>query len=124
ARPLVDRADLGIAIQLLDRVLPGESIPTMEIDTRRGDPLGRLRRVELRHSRLPQEGLSSILQTSRVVDEETCRLELRGHAGELELNSLEVRNRAAELLPLLYIAEGGLESAARQADHLCPDPNP
>src|SRR5688500_11018369 len=85
ARPLVDRPDLGIAVELLDRIFPGEPVASEKINARGGNPLSRLRREELCHRRLLQKRLPRILQARRVVDQEPRRLELRCHARELEL---------------------------------------
>ena len=45
----------------------------------------------------------------------------RRHAGELELDALEVRDRLAELLPFLCVPYGMFERAGRQAEHLRAD---
>jgi hypothetical protein len=51
-------------------------------------------------------------------------LDLHGHVGEHELNTLEFGHRVAELLALLHIADGVVERALGDAECLGGDGDP
>ena len=67
------------------------------------------------------KGWSGVLQARGVVDHEPRRLELGGDLRVLELHALELGDRLAELLALGHVAEGVVERALGQADHLRAD---
>jgi hypothetical protein len=70
-----------------------------------------------------QKRLARISQARGVVDHQPRRLDVDGHARQLELDALEVGNRLAELLALLGVFDGVIERALRQADHLRANPD-
>src|SRR5256885_827506 len=58
-----------------------------------------------------------------VVDEQTCGLEVGGAPRDLKLNTLKLRDRAAELLTLLRVRDAVVERPAREPDHLGANAN-
>src|SRR5262245_11810355 len=123
ARPLIDRADLRVAVELLDRVLPAVAISSKKLYANRADLVCHLAAEELGHGGFLGERLARVLEPRRVVYHKTSGGELCGSLGDLELDSLELSERLAELFPLLDVAERGLEGASRDTDHLGTDPD-
>src|SRR5687767_15463163 len=67
-RPLINRANLGIPVELLGGVLFGVPVAPEKLQGIGGDPVGHLGAEQLGHGRLGREGPPSILKTSGVVD--------------------------------------------------------
>ncbi len=61
------------------------------------------------------------LRHSSLVNKELCRLNLGCHVSKLELRILECADRSAELLSLLHISDGVVESALCQTERLGSD---
>src|SRR5262249_14449323 len=59
-RALVDRTDLGVAIELLRRELGREADAAVQLDAEARRALGDLRGVELRHRRFGEKGLPRV----------------------------------------------------------------
>ena len=78
--------------------------------------LRRLGREQLRHSRLEVGALARVLALRRLEHEEPSRLDLGRHLRELQLDRLVLRDRLAERLPLLRVADRLLEGACRDPD--------
>src|SRR5437879_5467199 len=85
ARALIDRADLRVAVELLDRIFLRIPVAAEQLDAERGDALGHLRRVQLRHRGFHGVRRARVFEPRGVVHHEPRRLELRGGLGELEL---------------------------------------
>src|SRR2546423_8944265 len=118
---LVDRADLGVAPELLDGVVLDEAVAAVEFNRTRGDSFRDARRVELRHRGLLDEGESGVLHARGVVDQKARGLDVGRHLRELELDGLELVDRAPELRALRRVRERVFERAARESDHLRAD---
>lgn len=58
-----------------------------------------------------QERFARVLEAGGVVDQEPCRLDLGGHLGKLELDTLEGSDLATELLTLLDVADRVVQGA-------------
>src|SRR3970282_2537236 len=56
-----------------------------------------------------------------VIDERPGGFEVRGGPRELELHTLELCHRLAELPPLFRVMDGVVERSLREADHLGAD---
>src|SRR5438094_2255221 len=62
ARAFVDRPDLRIAVELLDRIFLGISVAPKQLNRERRDPLGDLRGEQLRHRRFFRIRLARVFQ--------------------------------------------------------------
>ena len=120
-RAFIDLPNLGIAIELLDGVVLHESVSAKQVDREGRHAFGDLGREQLAHRGLAQERQARVTKTCGVVDEEPRRLEVGCHARELELHALEISDGAAELPALFGVANGVIQRALRQADHLRAD---
>ncbi|GMT03256.1 hypothetical protein PENTCL1PPCAC_25430, partial [Pristionchus entomophagus] len=118
---LVDRAYLGVAIELLDGELLRESDAAQPLNALRRRLRGHDRRVQLGHRGLLHERQTRFLHSGGIVDEHTRRLDLHAHLGHLEGHTLEVDESGSELLAFLQVGHGGVEATLRQSDHLCAD---
>ena len=96
----------------------------MQINAGGRHPLGRFGGEQLCHGGLGHERLTGILQSRGVVNEEPCSFDLGSHFGELELDALEGSDRPTKLLSFPNIPDGVVESALREAHHLCTDADP
>src|SRR5882672_2591939 len=67
ARAFVDRPDLCISVELLDRVILRIAVAPEQLDRERGHPLGDLRGEQFRHRRFFRIGLTRVFEPSRVV---------------------------------------------------------
>mmetsp|Transcript_107946 Transcript_107946/g.300101 ORF Transcript_107946/g.300101 Transcript_107946/m.300101 type:complete len:273 (+) Transcript_107946:390-1208(+) len=121
ARPLVDRADLRIAVELFGRELSREADAAQPVDALRGDVAGHLGRLQLGHGGLLDEGPAALLQPRRVVHQEPRGLDFHPRPGVLELHALEVRHRPAELLPRANVPQRIVVGALGEANHLGAD---
>ena len=84
-------------------------------------PLGHLARVELGHRCLACEWTAAIAKPRRAEREEARRGEIALRLRDAEPESLEIRDRPAELPPLLRVSAGDLERAACDPDGLRRD---
>src|SRR3989442_15877683 len=78
ARPFVNRADLGIAVKLLHRVLLGVAVAAKQLHRERRPPLGDLGGEQLRHRRLGGIWLTRGLEAARLMVYNAARLETAG----------------------------------------------
>ncbi len=78
-------------------------------------------RVQFRLSRLYGIYFLGCLRHSSLVNEELRCLNLGSHVSKLELRILECADRSAELLSLLHISDGVVESALSQTERLGSD---
>jgi len=62
-----------------------------------------------------------LFQPRRIVREQTCRLNLDSRIRKVVTHLLEIANVLSELLPLVGVADGEIECALGEADHLCGD---
>src|ERR1017187_6873200 len=120
-RAFVDLADLRIAEELLHRVVLGEAVAAVDLDAQRGHALGNLRGVELGHGCFFHEVHGGVLHAGAIVEQHAGRLDLGGHLRDLELNTLELADGAAELLALLRVLDGEFPGATGQPEHLRAD---
>ena len=117
----VDAADLGVAVEFLDRVVLGEADAAEDLDRARGGVLGHLRREILGHGGFGDEGQSRVAQSGGVVDQQARGFHFGRHLGELELHALEIGDGLAELLALFGVGDGVIERALGETDHLRAD---
>src|SRR5215470_10717972 len=75
-----------------------------------------LRGVELGHRRFPRRLALVVFHPGRAQGEQSRRVDLHGHVGEFELDSLEVEDRLAELFALLRVFQGRFVRALRYAE--------
>src|SRR6185436_18105833 len=68
-RAFVDLPDLGVAIELLHRVVLHETVAAKEVDRQRRRALGHLRREQLAHGRGLEERLTGVAEPRGVVDQ-------------------------------------------------------
>src|SRR5689334_12587477 len=116
ARALADGAELGVAPELLGRVVLGVAVAAVYLDGLLADLDGDLRGVELRHRGLHRRLPTRVLQRGGAVGQEARGLYLRRHVGKLELDGLEVRDWLAELLALLRVPDRRLVGPLRDAE--------
>src|SRR5689334_11312578 len=115
---LVDLPDLRIAPVLLDRVVLGKPVSTVDFDRQRGDALGHLGTEEFSHGCFFDEVHAGVFHAGGVVNHEPRRFDFGGHLCQLELYTLEIRYGFAELLPLLCVPAGVFPRATGDAGHL------
>ena len=120
-RSLVDRADLGVAIEFLHRVVLRVPVPAMQLERERRDALGDLGRDQLRHRAFQRNVASRVFQSRRVVNQQSRPFQLGARLCELKLYRLELADRLAELASFLRVIERGVKGAVRDADHLRAD---
>src|SRR5687767_3657134 len=104
-RSLSDLADLRVAEHALDGILLGIPVAAVDLDRLDRGPHGQLRTEQLRHRGRLAERLTTLCEPGRMVDEMLPCLDFRGHVTQLELQSLKLGDRLAELLPLRRILQ-------------------
>src|SRR5262249_4993328 len=115
-RSLTDRAELDVAVELLHREVLDETVAAMDLDGALGDPHGDLRREVLRLGGEAAMILTAVLGESGALGQEPRGVDRGRHLGEIELDRLELADRAAELPALLRVPERRLVGAAGDAD--------
>src|SRR5262245_63157365 len=115
-RPFPDLQDLLVPVEPRDRGLLDEAIAPVDLQCLIHDSVRHLARLKLRHRGLLREVTALVLEPRGLVDEVPSGLDLDGHVRELELDRLKARDRLAELLPLLGVAEREVVRALREAD--------
>ena len=118
ARTLVDSADLAVTPELLDTLLASKALTTGPLDGETSGALRNLAREELGHGSLLGEGTALLLEAGSVVHHHAGSLDLSCDLAHLELQALELGNRAAELLALKGVADAALKRTLRETDHL------
>src|SRR5262249_5696093 len=113
---LVDLEQLGVAHQLLDRVLLDVAVAAEDLHRVRGDLHRGVGGEALRVRRLQRRPLALVEQPRRLPDEQPRRLDLGGHVGDEEVDALVHRDRLLELDALLRVLDRVLERRARDAD--------
>src|SRR6266542_29718 len=111
-----DGGEPGIPPVPFDGALRGIAVAAVDLDALACDALGHLGGEELRHRRLDLNRLAGVAIVRGLVHECARRFDLGCHVGRLEAHRLNLRDRLAELHPLLGIRERVLESAAGEAD--------
>src|SRR4051794_5227391 len=114
-RALADQQQRRVAVQALDLVLLGVAVAAVDAERVLHDLLAGLRGEQLRHAGLEVRALAGVLQARGLAGEEASGLDLRGHVRELELDRLVLRDRLAERLALLRVAQRELERALGDA---------
>src|SRR5258706_3511458 len=102
-RALVDLGDAGVAVVALDREVLEVSRAAVDLHGLARAEVRGARREQLRGRRLAGVRAALVLQPRRAEDAELGGVEARRHVGDLELDGLEGRDRAAELLALLRV---------------------
>src|SRR5436305_1933814 len=115
-RALADQEQRSVAVEALDLVLLRVAVAAVDAERVLHDLLAGLRGEQLRHAGLEVGALAGVLQPRGLAGEEACRLHLGGHVRELELDRLVLRDRLAEGLALLGVAQRELEGALGDAD--------
>src|SRR5581483_4444333 len=115
-RALAEDQERRVAVEALDDELL--RVPVAAVDAHRleRDLLRRLGREELRHAGLEVGSLARILAFGRLEHQEPRRLDPRRHLCELQLDRLVLRDRLAERLALLRVADRLLERPGRDPD--------
>src|SRR5262249_11512892 len=104
-------AKLGIAPVFFGRIVFGVAVPAVNLDRLFGDLDRDLRSEELGHRRFLCRLALIIFHPGRAHGEKARRVDLRGHVGELELDSLELEDRLTELSSLLRVFQRRFISA-------------
>ena len=118
--PLADDQQRRVAIQPLHLVLLREPVAAVHAHRLADDLEARLGGEELRHPAFDVRALAGILLARREVREQTRRLDLRRHVGELELDRLVLGDRDAERMTLLCIRDGRARTRAGRRPHHVP----
>src|SRR5262245_1479338 len=116
ARPLADRAELGIAPVFFGWIIFGVAVTTVNLNRLFGDPDRDLRGVKLGHRRLLRRLALVVFHPCGAQCEQSRGVDLHGHVCEFELDSLEVEYGLAELFALLRIFQGRFVRALRYAE--------
>src|SRR5207248_6385384 len=118
-RPLEEGVDLGIPVPLLDREFANVAIAAADLDRLLGDLDRDLAGLELGHRALGLLELAAVAALpERPPDQAAGSLDLGRHVGEHEADGLVLDDGAPELLALLGVLEGELESGSRDAQRL------
>src|SRR5215213_1878824 len=110
-RAFADLADLGVTHHPLDRIVLRIAIPTVNLDRLDRSAHRKLGAEQLCNCRFFSVWPLVLCEPGSVEHEVLPRLDLRCHVGELELDALEIRDRAPELLSVGSISERLLERA-------------
>src|SRR5882672_4266258 len=116
ARALVDARDAGVAVQLLDHVFGGVAHAAVDLHRAVDDPVEGLAREQLDHRRLAREGLARIAHVRGSIDHAFEGENVGRRVGEHELDQLVGRQRLAEGLALLGVADRERVRLARAAE--------
>src|SRR5215210_1080848 len=114
-RALADQEQGSVAVEPLDLVLLGVAVAAVDAERLLHDLLARLGGEQLGHAGLEVGALARVLHARGLQGEQSRGLDLGGHVGELELDRLVLRDRLAEGLALLGVAQRQLERALRDA---------
>src|SRR3954470_6385705 len=116
-RALVDAQRTDLAVQALDDASDGHAQAAEQLHRVVDDPLGGLRRVELRHRRLARDpSADDVLRPRGAIDEQGARVDAERHLGELRLHELQLGHRRPEELALARSRERLVERAAGEAE--------
>src|SRR5258708_1624060 len=121
---LADQEQRRVAVKALDLVLLRVAVAAVNAKALLDALLAGLRGEQLRHPSLEIGALAGVLHPRRFAGDETGRLDLGRHVGELELNRLVLGDRLAEGLALLAVAEGQLQRSLRDSDAASGDVDP
>src|ERR1700681_4453254 len=94
-RPLADRAESHVAIELLDGEVLDEAVPSVDLDRLLRRPHGHFGGVELGLGGETRHLLAGVLRRRGPEGQEPRGVDLRRHVGEVELDRLELRDRLA-----------------------------
>src|SRR5580704_13715438 len=109
---------------LLYWVVLDESVAAVDLNRLAGHALGYLRGKILGHRGFTNVVQFRVLQASSVVNQEARRLDVGRHLGQRKLHCLKLRDRLAELLPLLRVFRRMVPGTLREAEHLGSDTDP
>src|SRR5215210_6734297 len=112
---LADQQQRRVPVEPLDLVLLRVAVAAVDPERLLHDLLAGLRGEQLGHPGLEVRALAGVLHARGLQREQSRGLDLGGHVGELELDRLVLRDRLAEGLALLGVAQGELESALGDA---------
>src|SRR5215213_11982122 len=108
---LADEQQRRVAVEPLDLVLLGVAVAAMDAERLLHHLLAGLGGEQLRHAGLEVGALPGVLHAGGLQREQPRGLDLRGHVRELELDRLVLRDRLAERLALLRVAQRQLQGA-------------
>src|SRR5699024_7903090 len=121
-RALIDLSDLRIAYHPLNGMVDDVSGPAEQLHGVRGDLHGRVRGIGLRRgTEVGQIVVEALTLRGGGVGQLARGLELHSHIGEHELDALVLSDGLAELLTLLDVVQGVVESALGDAHGLRRD---
>src|SRR5829696_594768 len=113
---LSDQEQRGVAVEPLDLVLLRVAVAAVDAERLLHDLLAGLGGEQLGHARLEIRALPRVLHARGLQREQPGGLDLRGHVRQLELDRLVLRDRLAERLALLRVAQRQLEGALGDAN--------
>src|SRR6476619_1463887 len=90
---MVDRADLGVAVEAADRVLLDVAVAAVDLDGLLGRFDGEAARDQLRLGGGQREGLAGVLLERGAPGQQAGGLDLVREVGDLRLDRLERRDR-------------------------------
>src|SRR5829696_6916215 len=114
--PLVDLEQLGVAHELLDRILLDVAVAAEDLDCVGGHLHRRVRGEALRERRLQRRALALVEEPRRLPDQQPRGLDLGGHVGDEEVDPLVHGDRLAKLHTLLRVHHGLLEGGPGDPD--------
>ena len=121
---LADGEDLGVTVEAADRVLLDVAVATVDLHRFLGAADGEPTCLQLGLRCGEGEVLAGVLLDRRLVDEQACGLDLRGHVRELRLDRLEAADRLAEGVAFLRVGERLVERTLGEPDAHGRDPDP
>src|SRR5215467_2989598 len=121
AGALVNATNLGIAVELFDRVIFRDSHPAEHLNGLRSHFFSDLRTVILCHGGFSHKRQPGIAHAGGIVDQKARGFDFGGHFRQLELHALKVADGLAELLALAGVGDGVVERTTRQTNHLGAD---
>src|SRR5438045_5527010 len=121
ARPFIDRGRASVAGVPLDGVVAHVPVAAEYLHRGVRGALCHLARVELGHRGFAGERPALVAEPGRAKREKARGREIAVGLGEPEAKSLEIRDRTAELLPLLRVRARDLERAPRDPHGLRRD---
>src|SRR5688572_10135017 len=105
------RAEFDVAIELLGGIILDVAIASVDLNALVGNPNGNLACMELRHGGFQRGFHALVLHPGGAMSQQASAVDIHRHIRQLELNTLECRDRFAELFPLLRVMQGCFEGA-------------
>src|SRR5271170_5131784 len=119
AGSLADGAELYIAIVLLRRIVLDKAVAAVQLHRLIADAHRHFARVEFRHRRLASHTLARVFEHRGPQCQQSRRIKLGSHVGQLPLHALKFSDGLPELPALLHVSQTRLKRTARNAQRQC-----